>query len=198
MSDLLPCEKELLLKVARGDEHAFSELFNNHHQLLGTHIYRITDSVEMAEEVVQDVFLKIWMNRETLSSVQNFKAYLFVVSKNHALNCLRRLAKERIRQKTIQDNALALASEDNSGHHNYYSLLDEAIDHLPPQQQKVYLLSRHGRLKYDEIAHQMGLSRETVKKYLQGATHSITSFVQSNIDVSAIIILAATLFLKKI
>ncbi|MBB5394817.1 RNA polymerase sigma factor [Mucilaginibacter sp. AK015] len=198
MSDLLPCEKELLLRVARGDEHAFSELFNIHHQLLGTHIYRITDSVEMAEEVVQDVFLKIWMNRETLSSVQNFKAYLFVVSKNHALNCLRRLAKERIRQKTMEDNALALASEDNSGQDNYYSLLDEAIDHLPPQQQKVYLLSRHGRLKYDEIAHQMGLSRETVKKYLQGATHSITSFVQSNIDISAIIILAATLFLKKI
>ena len=76
----------------------------------------------------------------------------------------------------------------------YYSLLDEAIDHLPPQQQKVYLLSRHKRLKYDEIATQMGLSRETVKKYLQGATHSITNFVQSNIDVSAIVILSLIFF----
>ncbi|RYU91592.1 sigma-70 family RNA polymerase sigma factor [Mucilaginibacter terrigena] len=195
MSDLVsPCEKELLLKVACGDEHAFSELFNIHHQLLGTHIYRITDSVELAEEIVQDVFLKIWMSRETLTAVQNFKAYLFVISKNHALNCLRKLAKERIHQKTIEDNVVALAYEDNAGTDGYYGLLDQAIDHLPPQQQKVYLLSRHSRLKYDEIANQMGLSRETVKKYLQGATHSITSFVQSNIDISAMIILASIFF----
>jgi RNA polymerase sigma-70 factor (family 1) len=196
MSDLiLPCEKELLLKVANGDEHAFSELFNTHHQLLGTHIYRITDSVELAEEVVQDVFLKIWMSRETLTSVQNFRAYLFVISKNHALNCLRKVAKERIHQKTLEKNALSITPDDSPGGlEGYYSLLDEAIDHLPPQQQKVYLLSRHNRLKYDEIARQMGLSRETVKKYLQGATHSITSFVQSNIDISAMIILISAFF----
>ena len=198
MNDLiLPCEKELLLKVANGDEHAFSELFNAHHQLLGAHIYRITDSVELAEEVVQDVFLKIWMSRETLTAVQNFRAYLFVISKNHALNCLRKLAKERIHQKTIEENAMAITPEDNPGLEDYYSLLDEAIDHLPPQQQKVYLLSRHNRLKYDEIASQMGLSRETVKKYLQGATHSITSFVQSNIDISAMILLVTAFFSKK-
>lgn len=197
MSDLiLPCEKELLLKVAGGDEHAFSELFNTHHQLLGTHIYRITNSAELAEEVVQDVFIKIWMNRETLTTIHNFRAYLFVVSKNHALNCLRKLAKERIHQKTIEENAMAIVPEENAGLTDYYSLLDKAIDHLPPQQQKVYLLSRHNRLKYDEIANQMGLSRETVKKYLQGATHSITSFVQSNMDISAIILLAAIFFKK--
>ncbi|MFA6249455.1 MAG: sigma-70 family RNA polymerase sigma factor [Mucilaginibacter sp.] len=198
MTDLiLPCEKELLLKVANGDEHAFSELFNTHHQLLGTHIYRITDSVELAEEVVQDVFLKIWMSRETLTSVQNFRAYLFVISKNHALNCLRKVAKERIHQKTLEKNASSITPDDSPGLAGYYSLLDEAIDHLPPQQQKVYLLSRHNRLKYDEIARQMGLSRETVKKYLQGATHSITSFVQSNIDISAMIILVSAFFSKK-
>lgn len=195
MSDLvLPCEKELLTKVAAGDEYAFSELFNTYHQLLGTHIYRITNSVELAEEVVQDVFLKIWLSRETLISVQNFKAYLFVVSKNHALNCLRKLAIERTRHKTLEENAVALSPEPNPGIDAVYSLLDQAIDHLPPQQQKVYLLSRHKRLKYDEIANQMGLSRETVKKYLQGATHSITHFVQANLDVIALILLTTKIF----
>ena len=196
MLDVLPCENDLLLRVAGGDEHAFSELFNTHHQLLGTHIYRITGSAELAEEVVQDVFLKIWLSRESLAAVQHFRAYLFVISKNHALNCLRKLAKERLRQKTIEENAMVLIPEENSGLDAYYSLLDEAIDHLPPQQQKVYLLSRHKRLKYDEIANQMGISRETVKKYLQASTHSITNFVQSNMDMSAVIALAA-IILKK-
>ncbi|WP_454803003.1 RNA polymerase sigma factor [Mucilaginibacter phyllosphaerae] len=195
MSDLvLPSEKELLLRVSYGDEIAFSELFKAHHQRLGTHIYRITDSVELAEEIVQDVFLKIWINRKALKTVQNFGAYLFILSKNHALNCLRQLAKERMRQKAIEENVVPILEEQATQNDNYYALLDKAIDHLPPQQQKVYLLSRHKRLKYDEIAHQMGLSRETVKKYLQGATHSITSYVQAHIDILAIVTLAIIFF----
>ncbi|MFA6083201.1 RNA polymerase sigma factor [Mucilaginibacter sp.] len=195
MSNLaLPCEKELLLQVASGDEHAFSELFNTYHQHLGTHIYRITDSVELAEEVVQDAFLKIWLNRKALTSVKNFKAYLFVISKNHALNCLRKLAKERIAQKSIEDNEVALETANIIDNNDYYNLLDKAIDHLPPQQQKVYLLSRHDRLKYDEIANKMGLSRETVKKYLQVATLSITNFLQSNSNVMPLILLSILFF----
>jgi RNA polymerase sigma-70 factor (family 1) len=184
MFEQVPCEKELLFKVAHGDEHAFNELFHAYHQHLGTHIFRITDSMELAEEVVQDMFLKVWINRKTLTTVENFKGYLFVLSKNHALNCLRKLAKERALQNSIDNNdqpVLEIADQD--GGDNYYTLLDEAIDHLPPQQQKVYLLSRHSRLKYDEIARQMGLSRETVKKYLQASTLSITNFVQSHTDV---------------
>jgi RNA polymerase sigma-70 factor (family 1) len=197
MLDVLPCENELLQRVAGGDEHAFSELFYTHHQHLGAHIYRLTGSAELAEEVVQDIFLKIWLNRENLAAVQNFGAYLFVISKNHALNSLRKLAKERLHQKHIEENALALVQEDDhSVLEVYYTLLDQAIDHLPPQQQKVYLLSRHKKLKYDEIASQMGLSRETVKKYLQSSTQSITNFVQSNMDMSAVIILAAIIFKK--
>jgi RNA polymerase sigma-70 factor (family 1) len=195
MSELvLPSEQDLLARVALGDEPAFGALFRAHHQQLGTHIYRITDSVELAEEVVQDVFLKIWLNRATLTKVQNFKAYLFVVSKNHALNCLRKLAKERVGQVTIEENTLALQLADVSDPDFYYSLLDKAINHLPPQQQKVYLLSRHNRLKYDEIANQMGLSRETVKKYLQASTLSITNFLHSNIDVPLTILVAFLFF----
>ncbi|TWR26854.1 sigma-70 family RNA polymerase sigma factor [Mucilaginibacter achroorhodeus] len=180
-------EKELLLEVARGSEHAFSTLFTAYSGRLGNHIYRITESIELAEEVVQDVFLKIWLNREALIGIDSFKSYLYVLSKNHALNCLRKVAKERIQQKALEVNAIDLVSEDNTDKNSYYELLDKAIDHLPPQQQKVYLLSRHKRLKYDEIAAQMGLSRETVKKYLQGATHSITSFVQSCGNISAVL-----------
>ena len=193
MSDQ-PSEKSLLAKVAFGDEQAFSELFYAHHQQLGIHIYRITESVELAEEVVQDVFLKIWLNRDALTKVENFRAYLFVLSKNHALNCLRKLAKERVNQVTIDENTAVLQLADHNDPDSYYALLDEAINHLPPQQQKVYLLSRHNRLKYDEIAHQMGLSRETVKKYLQASTLSITNFVHANINIPLILLVTLLFF----
>lgn len=188
MFELIPAEKELLLRVALGDEHAFSALFAMYHQVLASHIYRVTECMELTEEVVQDSFLKIWLNRESLPNVLSFKAYLFVISKNHALNCLRKLAKERSCQKSLEQDAPILTLDAQNEDNRYYNLLDKAIDRLPPQQQKVYLLSRHKRLKYDEIANQMGLSRETVKKYLQSSTISITNFVQSHNDIALLLL----------
>mgnify|MGYP001231047222 CR=1 FL=1 len=171
-------EKTLLLKVSAGDERAFCALFDQYHRLLATHIMRITRSQELTEEIVQDVFLKIWMSRETLSEIHDLRAYLYTVSKNHALNGLKKAAKERV---ILNDKDLELAEKSFSVSEpeepDHYDLIDEAIDRLPPRQQKVYLLSRHERKKYSEIADMLGLSRETVKKYLQLATESISAYV---------------------
>jgi len=178
-------ERTLLLKVAEGDERAFCALFEQYHRLLATHIMRITRSQELTEEIVQDVFLKIWMSRETLSEIHDLRAYLYIVSKNHALNGLKRIARERATFSDADWNLLEKsfipAEPEEPGH---YGLIDEAINRLPPQQQKVYLLSRHERKKYTEIADQLGLSRETVKKYLQLATDSISTYVLDKASVS--------------
>lgn len=186
--------KELLMQVASGNEFAFRKLFNLHHHRLGTYIFRITDSMEMAEEVVQDVFLKIWIKREALAQVENFNAYLFVISKNHALNCLRKQAKEWLLKKEWDNYVDTTVSVEDSEISNYYSLLDEAIDQLPPQQQKIFLLSRHERLKYTEIADRVDLSKETVKKYLQIATHSIKAYMQTKLVLPGIILSLLILF----
>lgn len=182
-----PNEKELLMQVAEGNEFAFRRLFAAYHQRLGVHIFRITQSTELAEEVVQDVFLKIWMSRETLAGVDNFKAYLFVISKNHALNCLRKVVKEQLLLKKLEQSNLVPFITDSYDTDQYYNLIDEAINQLPPQQQKVYLMSRHNRLKYHEIADQMEISRETVKKYLQIATSSIKDYVNEHMEAITLI-----------
>ncbi|MES2278995.1 MAG: RNA polymerase sigma-70 factor [Bacteroidota bacterium] len=184
-------EDDLLLQIAQGDEHAFACLFARYHQQLGSHIFRLTDSMEMAEEVVQDVFLKIWTNRTELNGIRNFRAYLFVMSKNHALNCIKKAMREqKYQQQWEAENAteeeLVLVDADSN---KYYSLLDTAIDHLPPQQQKVYLLSRHERLKYTEIAEEMNLSRETVKKYLQHAVAFISNYCENHSDMVVFLLL---------
>ncbi|WP_423146004.1 RNA polymerase sigma-70 factor [Rubrolithibacter danxiaensis] len=189
MSDLaLYSEKELLKRVAAGSEQGFEELFNCYHQRLGAYIFRLTDSMEMAEELVQDVFLKLWLNRETLTGVENFKAFLFTVSKNHTLNCLKKIVRERMLQKEWEENnnENEVFSEELS---TSLYLLEEAIDRLPPQQKTVYLLSRHERLKYAEIASRLQLSKETVKSYLKIATHSIIEYVQSNLKKTALLLI---------
>ena len=92
-------ETALLKEVAGGSEQAFTTLFHRWQPFLATHIYRITESAVITEEIVQDVFLKIWQTRESLGEVQHFKAYLLVVSKNHALNTLQKIARDFARQQ---------------------------------------------------------------------------------------------------
>jgi len=180
-------ENNLLVQIASGNEFAFRKLFMLYNQHLGNYIFSITDSVELAEEIVQDVFMKIWTNRETLEKIQNFKAYLFVISKNQALNCLRKIVKER---SLITDLGNVLSEDHQSDDLcEYYRLIDEAIDLLPPQQQKVYLLSRHKRLKYIEISDEMNISHETVKKYLKIANSSIIAHVRANLESALILLL---------
>lgn len=191
MSFLSPLyeENEVLRQVAHGDEKAFRFLFNKYHQKLGAHILRLTRSHEMAEEIVQDVFLKIWINRESLTGVQNFQAYLYVMSKNHALNCLKKVASEKMVATDFDEVGFDIENEDSGEDNDRYILIDEAIDHLPPQQRQVYLLSRHERLRYTEIAARLNLSKETVKKYLQISSESIRSYIHKKLVISLLIFL---------
>ncbi|WP_081147390.1 RNA polymerase sigma factor [Niastella vici] len=172
-------EKELLLQVARGSEQAFRQLFMCYHQWIISHIFRLTGSMAQAEEVAQDVFLRLWQNREVLAGIQRFKPYLFVLSRNHAVNVLKKTIKERMRrQEWEQEHDLNPLNNEEDPIVTRYTLLDEAIDQLPAQQRKVYLLSRYEQLTYTEIGERMNISRETVKKYIQIAIASITAFIK--------------------
>ena len=178
----VPCndtDKDLLLRVSNGEQSAFDQLFYRYHHQLGIYIFQLTASRELAEEIVQDVFLKIWTQRTTLASVDNFRAWLFVISKNQTLNCLRKLVRERLLKQQWQQSQNPEPLQLEMPAEEQFQLIDQAIDQLPPQQKKVFILSRYRRMKYDEIARELNLSRETVKFYLQTANASITKFVNS-------------------
>ncbi|MFA6083854.1 RNA polymerase sigma factor [Mucilaginibacter sp.] len=180
-------EKKLLQCTAKGDEKAFAIIFNYYHQILGAYIFRITNSTELTQDIVQEVFTKIWLNRQELNSVISFKAYLFVIAKNHAINQFKKFVKEQTFKEQWQLENMQRGAIDAPD--DYYRILDEAINHLPPQQKKVYLLSRHQRLKYLEIADELCISRETVKKHLQTAIQTITTYVHKHNDAIIIFIL---------
>ncbi len=174
-------EKELLLRTSAGDPTAFSILFFRYHQELGEYILRLTKSLNLTEEIVQETFLKIWLKRDQLAEVYDFRSWLFTVSRNHAFNCLRDLAKKAVQQRVWISEALRqqVPADEAPDREYYYSLIEEAVDHLSPQQQKVYLLSRRDGLKYEEIADQLQLSRNTVKRHMSLALHTIVSYVRA-------------------
>lgn len=168
-------EKELLLQIAGGDEFAFGNLFHAWRDKLYFFLLKITSSPETAEDLLQDVFVKLWVNRESLASIDNFSAYLYRVSQNHAINGLRRMSMETLilsdlRREAVKggqpaDEVLLLKQMQEK--------LQQIINCLPPQQRAVYTLSREKGLKQDEIARHLDISISTVKNHMTQALRTI-------------------------
>jgi len=174
-------DKELLLKVAEGDEIAFRRLYLKWYQLLAGYVFRITESRELTEEIVQDVFINIWRVRETLAEINNFKYFLLVVSRNKAFDILKKQLKEqKLKQIWAKENLSAFATALDDIDFSRNSLIEKAIDSLPPRRKEVYLLSRHERIAHNEIAKRLGISKESVKTHLKLANNSISAFILSN------------------
>ena len=182
-------EKLLLLKVAAGDESAFAQLFQIYYNHLGDFIMRITESEPLTQEIVQDVFLKVWLNRMSLSEITCFKAYLLVVARNHAFNCLKQIAREQSRKKEWVNAVLyhAVISADDNNDIDTCMLIDEAVELLPSQQKKVYSLSRTKGIRQQEIARQLNISHQTVKKHMALALRFLKNHLRSRINLIMIL-----------
>ncbi|CAG5002198.1 hypothetical protein DYBT9275_02835 [Dyadobacter sp. CECT 9275] len=189
-------ELELLEKVAQGDEQAFSSIFYMFHQELGDYVLRLTKSLPLTEEIVQDIFLKLWTRREQLAGIQNFRAYLFTATRNHAFNILRNEARKAILyQNWVSELPHSEDPDAVQDHEKYYSFLEAAIAHLAPQQQKVWRMSREDGMKHEEIAENLQLSKETVKRHISLAMASISRYVKNNAgNVLRIYLITRTIF----
>ncbi len=168
-------EADLLTLISLGDEGAFRKIFDFYGRRLNSYVLRITDNEEMAEEIVMDAFLKIWVNRADLQNIQNFDAYLYTLVRNRAFNAIKRIAKESeiIKELSHTNTEYQECTEETVIYKDYKHLLDEALNKLPPQQRLAYTLSRNEGLKYDEIATALNLSKNTVKAHLKKAVGTL-------------------------
>ena len=174
-TQVLQNELELLNLISNGDEIAFRKIFNHYSNRLYSYALRITDNGELAEEIVMDTFMKIWCNRQELISVNNFDSYLFTIVRHHAFNAIKRRAHESliINQLSQIKTEYEDCTEDTVVYNDYQHMLIKAVNQLPPQQRLVYSLSRDEGLKYDEIADQLNLSKNTVKAHLKKALSTL-------------------------
>lgn len=196
---LISLEKEadLLIMVANGNEKAFEQLFYAYYDQLGAFVYQLTSSSTLAEEVVQEAFIEVWLRRESLTEVRSFKGFIFILTKHRMLNALRKIASEKLRdyawQESFEPYQPAEFTEDPVD--RYKLMLEEAIQKLPPQQQKVFKLSKIERLKQEEIAHLLNLSPETVKKHMKLALKFLRNyFADARIDMPLLIVLLSRFF----
>jgi RNA polymerase sigma-70 factor (ECF subfamily) len=184
----------ILKDIAAGSSKAFRALYARWEPTLSSFIFQVTRSKVLTAEIVQDVFLKIWMTRESLADVKDFKAYLFVISKNRAINALKKSLADLERMKKYASEVPFNEQPEDDNDQIPFTLIDEAIDQLSPRQKEIFLLHRHERYSYREIAEQLGIGKESVKTHLALAIKSIKNHIETKI---ALIILLIDFISKK-
>ncbi|KQM78869.1 hypothetical protein ASE74_12990 [Pedobacter sp. Leaf216] len=168
-------ERALIDKIVEGDEQAFSVMFFNYLPVLQVFAAKFTKSEDAAEEIIQDAFLRVWLNRDKLAEVENVKAYLYKYVSNECLSHLRKKLKEG---KVVD---AFTAKQPNSHNHTadvvnlneINKIVSNAVEKLPEQRKKIYQLSRGDGKSIPEIAEILNISPNTVKNALVIALKSI-------------------------
>ena len=166
----------LVRRIRAGDERALEVVFRAHYAGMAAFVQRYVNAPDVAEELVQDIFFKLWSRREQLSEIESFKTYLYRAVRNQALNWLRRRKLERRWEEEHGEESepAALAAADDGATEQEVTLaVRAAIDRLPPRCREIFLLSRDGGLTYNDIARTLEISVKTVETQMGRALKAL-------------------------
>ncbi|WP_421942713.1 RNA polymerase sigma factor [Pedobacter sp.] len=168
-------EQALFLKISEGDEYSFSLFFNEHISRLESFVMRYTKSVESTQEVIQNSFIRLWLNRDKLSTIDNPKAYLYKFVTNECLSYLRKSLRN---QQVLADFGTTQEDSTNQVLESIYvsdirKIISSVILRMPSKRRQIYELSRVQGKSIPEIALALGLSPNTVKNTLVTALKNI-------------------------
>ena len=165
----------LFRRLADGDEEAFRQLFHHYNRLLQPFAVKLTRSTQAAEEVLQEVFLKIWAHRGKLAELDNPKAYIIRIVSNESIDYLQTLAKHRDLAEEMEQTLIdeAPSPEQSLFYRETQERIRQAIEQLPLARRRIYQMSREQYKRIPEIASELNLSHNTVKNQLVKALKSI-------------------------
>ncbi|WP_422080761.1 RNA polymerase sigma factor [Ulvibacterium sp.] len=187
-------DKLLIKELITGNEKAFLSLFNAYHKEVYAYSLSILKSKTWAEEIVQDVFLQIWMKRDTLDVSRSLRPFIMTVTKNKTLDFLRKAANDRklreaffySRQKVDNPTFRMMREADLE------VIKTEALSLLPPRRKLIFEMSRNDGKSYEEIGQELGIAPNTVKSQMHKALKTLREFVLTNGDFALIILYLAS------
>ena len=176
-------DKALILKEFRkGNEKAFDLVFENYSDAVYNFLRKNCQSSEDAEDLLQEIFLKLWLYRENIQPDSSISSYLFAIAKNTLLNYTRDRAKDRLLEAFINDAELKDTREENEYEYEDLSgiikLIDDLAQGMPPKRKEVYELRWVKGLSRKEIAEKMEISIVTVDIHLRKAVDYLKSVVK--------------------
>ncbi|KQR66966.1 RNA polymerase sigma factor [Pedobacter sp. Leaf176] len=187
-------ERALFLELAEGNEKSFEIIYRHYVKRLFPYVEKLLKVPELAEELIQEIFVQVWINRRNFADVQHPTAYLFSIANRQALKYLKKVANDQRILKSITDFAetsrneteeLILLRESREA-------IDQAVAQLPAQRRLIWDLSRNDGLSHEQIAAQLNISKHTVKNQMVHAIRHIRAFLakkDNNLSILIIILL---------
>ena len=175
-------DKELFQLISEGDETAFRRLFHAYVPQLRPLVQHITRTSAITEDIIQDTFLKLWISRDKLTDIDNPRSWILRIVFHQSFSWLRRQAVHHKAMDIIQqpDNILNNSTEETVAYNTVVKLIGTAVQQLPPQAKRIYLLSRENGLKIPEIAAKLHISQSTVKNSLVRSLHAIRKYLEAS------------------
>lgn len=171
MEKLLHTEKELVKKLKEGDSFAFEVLFYKYRNKVKGFAVKIVPTQVDPEEIVQEVFVKLWLKKESIDPTKDFQAYLFMIAKNLVLDHLKSAVNRRLYfvGEQIQHDLLMDETEENQPVEDMEARLQKLIDQIPERRREIFFLSRFEGLSYRQIAERLNISENTVDSQIRNA-----------------------------
>lgn len=187
-------EEQLLRRLAEGDAVAFREIYEQHQQTVFAFAFYLTKSKDLAEEVVQEVFIRIWEKKERLPENMSLLPYIKKMTQNHIFDLFRKASREQTLQRSLYHAMSSVLSlpVDELMEKELRKIYRGGIDQLPPQKKIIYTLSRDHNLSYGEIAEKLKISQNTVRNHMTEALRSVRNYIERHsVMLSFLLVLAA-------
>lgn len=168
-------DSQLTARIKNGDISAYEKMFHLHYARLTGYVCRLLKNREVAEDIVQNTFVKFWINRATLNPAKSGSNLLYVMARNAALDYLksRYSSSESLGRDAAEKACLDPGPDEVLDYKDRMARVEEGISALPPQRQLVFRMSRYFHMSNREIAEQLNISEATVKKHLELAKRDL-------------------------
>jgi RNA polymerase sigma-70 factor (ECF subfamily) len=177
-------EKLLLHQISEGDEKAFAIIVRHYWNNIYAQALAYLKSSHLAQDIVQEVFIKVWEKRQALINIERFDSFLFIMARNHIISELRKKLTTPLELDLVDVyNEEGVIPDKVLSFKQLQQHMKTAIDLLPQQQRIAFLLSREEGLSYEAIARQMEVSKETVKKHIGRALNFMRTYMRTHADV---------------
>ena len=175
-------ERILVTELSKGNEKAFRKLFDAYRPHIHTYSLGLLKSAPNAKEIVQDVFLKVWLNREMLNPDLSFKSYVFTIARNTSFNFLQKAANDRkLREEVFyKSQRWHDPIETSIKEEEFEQIRNMAIEELPPKRKRIFKMSREEEKSYEEISLELGISISTVKNQMSKSLTTLRTYLLAN------------------
>ncbi len=183
--------RELLLLLKKGDMVAFDAIFNRYCNRLHGFVIRYVKREQDAEDIVQEVFIKIWESRMKIDVYSSFDSFLYTIAYNTTISILRKRVTEKNAHeylKSIQQIKTTNNVIDELHYKQLKGELNSLTNKLTPRQREIFILSREEGLSYKEIAKKLNISSNTVKNHLVTALKFIKSQMNNRLETSVLFV----------